>query len=151
MHEISREITLQAQREGTAQLFLENPILFSKKLLESRINQFLFPEKCKISTLFYDRSIVDVVAYLEYANIDFSKIFIESCCFYRYDRVFILPPWKEIYHSDNERYENFEQAVRIYEQLKNTYTNFGYKMLEVPLSHIEKRVEFVLESSIDLF
>ena len=38
--EISRDVILEAQKEGIDQLFLTDPILFSKKLLEGRLKQF---------------------------------------------------------------------------------------------------------------
>jgi len=34
LHEISRQIILEAQQQGIDQLFLEDPLLFSRKLLE---------------------------------------------------------------------------------------------------------------------
>jgi predicted ATPase len=33
-----------------------------------------------------------------------------ACREHTYSKIFILPPWEEIYISDHERYENFEQA-----------------------------------------
>ena len=41
MEEISREITIKAQKDGIEQLFLEDPILFSKLLLKGREEQYL--------------------------------------------------------------------------------------------------------------
>ena len=38
--EISRQVTLEAKKQGIEQLFLENPLLFSELLLEGRIDQF---------------------------------------------------------------------------------------------------------------
>ena len=38
--EISREITLNAKKEGIDQLFLQDPLLFSKLLFEGRIKQY---------------------------------------------------------------------------------------------------------------
>ena len=40
MPEISRAVTIEAQKQGIEQLFLEDPILFSRKLLEGRLVQF---------------------------------------------------------------------------------------------------------------
>ena len=39
--EISRQVTLQARKDGIEQLFLTEPLMFSEKLLEGRIQQFL--------------------------------------------------------------------------------------------------------------
>ncbi|HEX9150596.1 MAG TPA: ATP-binding protein, partial [Flavobacterium sp.] len=38
--EISRQVTLEAQKQGIEQLFLTNPLLFSELLLEGRKKQF---------------------------------------------------------------------------------------------------------------
>ena len=42
MHEISRDITLQARKTGIEQLFLKDPVLFSKLLLEGREIQIIW-------------------------------------------------------------------------------------------------------------
>ena len=38
--EISRQITLEAKKQGIEQLFLEKPLLFSELLLEGRKKQY---------------------------------------------------------------------------------------------------------------
>ena len=52
MPEISREVTLKAQREGIDQLFLEQPLLFSQMLLEGREQQYLEADKSKTEIVF---------------------------------------------------------------------------------------------------
>ena len=52
MPEISRAVTLQAQKEGIAQLFLEKPLLFSEKLLKGREQQFLDADKLNTNVVF---------------------------------------------------------------------------------------------------
>ncbi|WP_378188047.1 AAA family ATPase [Aquimarina sp. W85] len=144
LHEISRAVTLKAQNEGIAQLFLEDPVLFSQRLLEGRINQFNEATALKHSRIFLDRGIPDVVAYMKYSNTKNPKEFIEACTSHSYDYVFLLPPWKEIHVTDNERYEDFEQAQKIHQFLRSTYTDFGYTCIEVPFGTIEERSNFIL-------
>lgn len=150
LHEISRQITLEAQKQGTEQLFLKDPLLFSKKLLEGRIQQFQQAEASPAPMLFYDRGMGDVSAYLDFADIPYSEEFSEPNLKYRYDRVFILPPWKDIYQSDNERYENFEQANEIFHFLKKAYSDYGYRVYEVPTGTVEERTHFILDALKDL-
>lgn len=150
MHEISRQITAEAQKQGTEQLFLEDPMLFSKKLMDGRIRQYRDAGTCTKEKLFYDRGIGDVIAYLNFADIPYTEEFAKPCSDYRYDRVFILPPWKDIYHSDTERYENFDQANEIFHFLKSTYSGYGYDICEVPPGTVEKRISFILDSLKDL-
>ena len=146
LHEISREITLEAQKQGIAQLFLEKPLLFSKKLLEARIAQHEQAVSFSKDLIFMDRGIPDVLAYMDYFGTDYSKMFTNACKDYQYDHVFLLPPWKEIYISDNERYESFEQAEEIHEYLKKAYITYGYAPIEVPVGPVENRSRFIINT-----
>lgn len=145
MHEISRDVILEAQKEGIDQLFLENPILFSEKLLEGRLKQFHDGKNCDVHILFYDRGMPDVTAYMDYLGTDYSEYFTETCLKFQYDEIFVLPPWEAIYKQDNERYESYEQAEKIFDFLKNGYSTYGYKINEVPVGAIEERAKFILK------
>jgi len=83
--------------------------------------------------VFLDRGIPDVVAYMDYIG--------DS---YPYDYVFILAPWQEIFTSDSERYENFDQAIEIHEHLLKTYSKYGYELRDVPFGSIEARTDYIL-------
>ena len=72
--------------------------------------------------------------------------FIKACEINKYDAVFLLPPWKAIFTSDNERYENFEQSETIHSHLADTYTKYGYNLIEVPFGTIKERVNFILQT-----
>tara|TARA_R100000935_G_C2795728_1_gene148066 strand:- start:9 stop:548 length:540 start_codon:yes stop_codon:yes gene_type:complete len=146
LHEISRQITLEAQQQGIEQLFLEKPLLFSEKLLEARINQHYQAEKLCKGPIFLDRGIPDVVAYMDYFGTSYPEEFVEACKNYSYDKIFLLPPWKEIYKSDNERYESYDQALIIHENLKNSYITYGYDPIEVPIGTIANRSSFIMNS-----
>ncbi|MBU2997328.1 ATP-binding protein [Cellulophaga baltica] len=147
-HEISREITLQAREEGIEQLFLSDPLLFSERILAGRLKQYNQANDVKKSIVFFDRALPDVVAYLDCFGTKYSKEFDTICQENKYDIIFLLPPWKEIHTSDNERYENFEEALKIHDFLKKTYKKFGYKIIEVPKDTIENRVTFILNNVI---
>lgn len=146
MPEISRAITQNARQNGTEQLFLTKPLLFSELLLEGRINQYLEAEKKNSALVFFDRGIPDVHAYMNYISIDYPKKYINTSNFYRYNYVFLMAPWEEIYITDNERYENFEQALAIHNHLERTYIALNYLIIEVPTGTIEERTDFILDS-----
>lgn len=145
MHEISRQVILEAQKEGIEQLFLENPILFSEKLLMGRLKQFHEGKNYDGKLLFYDRGMPDVTAYMDYVETHYPVNFPETCHAHKYDVVFVLPPWEEIYHSDNERYESFAQAEKIYHFLKQGYKNYGYPVIEVPTGALPHRKKYMLD------
>jgi predicted ATPase len=143
--EISREVTLEAQKRGIEQLFLEDPLLFSQMLLDGRIKQFNNARNEAHQWVFIDRGIPDVVAYLDYIGDDYPNHFTDACKENVYTKIFILPPWEEIYQSDSERYENFEQAKTIYKHLTKTYINYGYDLIEVPKDSVDNRILFILD------
>lgn len=146
MKEISREVTLNARSNGIDQLFLTQPLLFSDLLLEGRISQFLEAEKNTSDTIFFDRGIPDVHAYMNYIGIDFPNSYLLKSSFYNYNYVFLTPPWKEIYITDNERYESFEQALAIHNHLERAYKKLNYDIIEVPFGTVEQRVDFILDN-----
>lgn len=144
--EVSRQVTLEARENGITQLFVSDPLLFSEKLLEGRVNQFKEAHKNKASLVFLDRGIPEVLAYLDRGNTPYPNHFTKACEDNQYDRVFIFPPWEEIYTSDNERYEDYQEALKIYPFLKAAYDRFGYVSIILPKDTIENRISFVLEN-----
>ena len=142
--EISREVTLEAKKQGIEQLFLENPLLFSELLIEGRKKQFHNAQKEPHNIVFLDRGIPDVLAYMHYIGDSYPAFFDQACRDHIYTKIFLLPPWEEIYISDNERYENFEQAKLIYNHLTETYQKYGYDLIEVPKGTVEDRISFIL-------
>lgn len=144
-HEVSREIIRESQKKGIGQLFLTDPLLFSELLLEGRIKQYQDADNIKADLVFLDRGVTDVVAYMNYFGNDYPPVFNRVCQEYLYDRVFILPPWKQIYTEDNERYESYEQAVEIHDELARSYISHGYEPVEVPQGSISDRTSFILD------
>ena len=145
LEEISRQVILDARKDGIDQLFLKNPLLFSELLLKGRKKQYDEANNQDSDLVFIDRGLPDVLAYMEFIGDDYPKDFIDVCENNVYDYVFILSPWQEIFTSDNERYENFEQAVSIHHHLLDTYEKYEYNLLDVPFDTVEKRADYILE------
>ena len=146
LEEISRQVTLQAREQGIDQLFLTKPLLFSELLLEGRKNQFNEAQEIEDVIVFLDRGIPDVLAYMDFIGDAYPEEFVNTCNTHKYDHVFILAPWQEIYVSDNERYENFDQAIEIHENLMATYSKLGYNLIDVPFESVSIRTDFILNS-----
>jgi predicted ATPase len=144
MSEISREITLEARKKGIEQLFLKEPILFSKLLLEGREKQYIDAITHKNDFIFFDRGIPDIHAYMDFTKKDYPDLFKVKSVKFKYDHVFLFKPWKEIFTSDNERYESFEESIIIDTYLQKSYRELNYTIIEVPFDTIEKRTDFIL-------
>ena len=144
MSEISREITLEARKKGIEQLFLKEPVLFSKLLLEGREKQYIDAITHKSDFVFFDRGIPDIHAYMDFTKKDYPDFFKAKSLKFKYDHVFLFKPWKEIFTSDNERYESFEESIIIDTYLQKSYRELNYMIIEVPFDIIEKRTDFIL-------
>lgn len=141
-HEISRTVIKDAQEQGIQQLFLTDPLTFSKKLLAGRKKQFI---EATDGINFYDRGIPDIPAYHVFKREHIPISFINACKEHVYDFLFFLPPWQAIYTVDNERYETFEQALEIGDILLNFYKDLGYQPIKLPFTSIDERVEIILK------
>ena len=73
--EISRAVILEARQEGIEQLFLEQPIKFSERLLKGRLHQYHDAQSIAQNIAFYDRGLPDVVAYLDFFNTPYENTF----------------------------------------------------------------------------
>jgi len=145
VHEISRQIILNAQQNGIDQLFLTDPLLFSKLLLEGRTQQYIDANKLTSEILFFDRGLPDIHSYMNYTNTSYPNVYIDSCKKYKYSKVFLMPPWKDIYTTDNERYESFDESLKIYKSIKKGYSQLGYDFIEVPFGSVKFRTDFILD------
>lgn len=146
LEEISRQVILDAQKDGIDQLFLTNPLLFSELLLKGRVNQYNTSEILNTKTVFFDRGIPDVLAYMDYIGDTYPDNFVTTSKTLTYNGVFILKPWKAIYKIDNERYESFSQAEKIHDYLLQTYKNLDYTPIDVPIGTVEARTDFILKT-----
>jgi predicted ATPase len=146
MTEVSRAVTLKAKEEGIEQLFLTEPLLFSKMLLEGREKQFEHATTLNDKIVFFDRGIPDIHAYLDFVNTEYPPYFVEKSSTYKYTKIFHFTPWKEIYTTDNERYESFEESVKIDAYLMRAYTELGYQLIQVPFGSVAERTAFILNA-----
>ena len=65
---------------------------------------------------------------------------------FRYNkRVFLAPPWREIFHEDAERKQSWEEAVATFEAMVSTYESLDYEIVLLPLASVQERAEFVLK------
>ena len=143
-YEFSRSLIKSHYNEGNKNLFLKDPINFSAKLLDRRIKQFNDAKrikKAKNNLVFYDRGIQEIFGYLKAIGLE-KLSWKKKLTDYRYDIVFIAPPWKEIYTNDKQRFETFEEAKIYYHFIKNSY-QIIHELIEIPKIDIQSRIDFV--------
>lgn len=152
-HEVIRTMTQEAKKETSGAGITSNPIIsvsepmeFNLKILKARVQQYKDATQSSENLLFYDRGIPDVLAYMHYFGQNYPSDFIETCKKYTYDTIFILPPWKEIYVCDEERFETYQQAEELHHHLTKIYQDLGYQVTKVPFDTIENRMNFILKN-----
>jgi len=150
-HEVIRELTLEAKKQGDSNNFITNPLAFvedpfrfNQHIIEARLTHFRKGGDFKNKVVFYDRGIPDVLAYMRYFNQPYPKHFIELRREHRYDEVIVLPPWEAIYATDEERLETFQEAKEIHRELLTMYEEFQYPSIMVPKGSVEKRTDFII-------
>jgi predicted ATPase len=92
--------------------------------------------------VFFDRGLIDAAVALERFGGEPAKATVGSRRFH--SRVFLTPPWPEIYVSDDERPHGFDAAVAEYEQLLGAYPRLGYEAVVLPKVGVTARADFVL-------
>lgn len=94
---------------------------------------------------FFDRGLVDTLCYMKMEGLHPPDSFAQQAISLRYNPlVFLLPPWPEIYTTDNERKQNWEEVVATHAFMKQTYIEYGYQPLEVPRIDLSARVNFII-------
>ncbi|GGG62686.1 AAA family ATPase [Epilithonimonas arachidiradicis] len=125
----------------------KNKALYAQLMAEASIQSYwnVINESSE-NTIFFDRALPDTICYMKMEKLPVSKDITQLTETIVYNKkVFILPPWKEIYITDAEGKQNWEEAVETYEQMRMTYTKFGYELVVVPKDTVEKRCQFILD------
>jgi predicted ATPase len=94
--------------------------------------------------VFFDRGLIDAAtALLHLTGVPVS----ESVGQHRFHhRVFLAPPWPEIYVADPERRHGLDAAVAEYQRLIGVYCSLGYEVTILPKARVSERADFVLSS-----
>ncbi|MYZ46771.1 AAA family ATPase [Propylenella binzhouense] len=95
--------------------------------------------------VFFDRGLVDAASALEALTGDSALRAL--CMTHRYhSRMFMAPPWPEIYVTDADRKHDFDAAVAEYDRLMAAFPALGYEVIALPKTATAQRADFVLAS-----
>ncbi|WP_424989320.1 AAA family ATPase [Flagellimonas sp.] len=97
--------------------------------------------------VFFDHSFLDALCYAALEGVPIDQEMKTLAETHRYHpQVFILPPWKDIYHRDAQCTQDWNEAVFTYNKMIQTYRSYRYDLIEVPRIPVKERADFVLES-----
>ena len=138
--EVARQIIREQVEQGGRAVPWDDAAQYKELMLQRSIEDFL---RIDVDIpVFFDRGIPDALAYAKLIGHASPAVIARQ---YRCNRdVFILPPWEEIYETDSERKQTFQEAIDVCRRLEDEYTSHGYNIVEVPRAGIEERAQFVL-------
>lgn len=120
-------------------LMLEQSITDYKKMLTEE------------HAVFFDRGIPDLYGYSKAFCNEISANAVQAIAQYRYNKtVFFFPPWQEIYENDEERKQDFQEALFTYKAIKEAYSYCNYQTVEVPKISIKERADFILKTVMEI-
>ena len=142
--EYSRSLIEELKSDEIINPFLKKPEKFSRRLFKERSGQYFDSmniKKSKGNLVFFDRGVHDIYAYL-LAIGKANETWKEKITNFKYDFVFLVKPWIDIYKNDYQRMEPFESAKNYYTFIKKTY-KITNEVIEIPKTSVEKRADFV--------
>lgn len=143
--EPGRQIVKEQRYIGGDGLPWENALKFVELCL-SRAMFFYNTARPGERPVLFDRSLIDNVAGLQRMGYPLSPALNEAVQRYRYGRrVFMTPPWPELFAADAERRHSFEEAVAEYEFLLAAYPAYGYEVVIIPRLSVPERADFLEE------
>ncbi|MFC7546612.1 AAA family ATPase [Plantactinospora sp. GCM10030261] len=96
--------------------------------------------------VFFDRGVPDLVGYHLLLGRDVPEHVTTAARLFRYQPVvFVAPPWPDIYAHDEERKQDFAEAVRTHDAVVEGYRRHGYDLVALPKADVAARVDFVLD------
>nr|WP_231958184.1 AAA family ATPase [Novosphingobium resinovorum] len=94
----------------------------------------------------FDRGIPDVIGYLQLSGLPVPEPFWCAVKQRRYaTKVFITPPWPEIFEQDEERKQTLDEAVATYHTMIDVYSGLGYNLVEIPRVPVVERTHFIID------
>jgi predicted ATPase len=145
--EAGRGVIQDQMAVGGPALAWRDPKAFAELMLCWEMRSYHLAQE-QAGPIFFDRGVPDVIGYLRMLGLPVPQHMEEAAAIFRYQRrVFIAPPWPDIFRQDSERRQSLDEAVRTYEAMVEVYGAYGYKLVELPRSSVEQRVRFVLDTA----
>jgi predicted ATPase len=95
----------------------------------------------------FDRGIIDQIAGFEQLGRPVPPALAAAAeRFPCHRRVFLVPPWPEIFANDGERRHGFATAEEAYEGLLQAYRRRGYETMILPKATVADRADFMLDA-----
>lgn len=138
--EVSRQLIREQMRHGAPLLPWNDLAGFARECVARMRAQIA--DSARHARAFFDRGLPDVAGYLRHGGAaPFGALRQDSRAYAPV--VFFAPPWREIYVNDNERPQSFEESVALSVQIRRTYAEYGFVVVDLELAGVQQRVRQV--------
>jgi predicted ATPase len=143
VEEPGRRVVKEEMENGGLALPWADKTAFVRRVLEMALADWSSPHASG-GWVFFDRGIIDAACGLQHLT---GKPVSTLGLSHRYQRrIFLTPPWPEIYATDSERRHGLDEAMAEYDRLLEVYPSLGYEVCLLPKVGISERADFVLNS-----
>jgi predicted ATPase len=141
MQDSAREIIRSRKARGLPPR--PEPEEFANEILLRDIEQYHSAEA--FGAVFYERGIPDALGMLHDLRMITEPESRGHSVTHPYLRtVFVLPPWEEIYVTDDEREHTFAHSVQVYNEICDWYARMDYELVEVHHGPVPDRCAQIL-------
>lgn len=132
------------RRAGGMDLRASDPLGFAEAMLEAHVREYQrFGNHA--GPVVFDRGFPDVVGFLQVSGLGVPGAIDRVCRELRYDgAVLRAPAWAAIYVQDGERIQTWEEAAASDAAVTAAWQHYGYEVIDLPLTGVEERLEFLL-------
>jgi predicted ATPase len=142
--EVARALIAERRADGLPPR--PRPLEFARTILARDIAQYESTEGAD-GIVFFDRSIVDALGMLAALDqLPPAELDEHLARYPLHPTVLVFPPWKEIYRTDSERDQTFDESVTVYESICRWYGRCGYEPMIVPPGTVDDRCDFMLKA-----
>ena len=121
-----------------------NPGLFAELMLAFDMQSYR-QAMDKTGPVFFDRGVTELAGYHRMMGLPVPAHFRTAAEKFRYNtKVFVAPPWPEIFANDSERKQSLGEAVRTHDAAVKIYAEYGYEIVPLPKASVEERLRFIL-------
>lgn len=143
--EAGRAIIIDQTLIGGRALQATDAALFAELMLAWEMRSYRMAEQDPAPAVFFDRAIPELIGYYRMLAMPVPGHVTAAAQVFRYrPRVFLAPAWQAIFTADTERTQNFADAVAGSEGARAAYEAVGYEVIDLPLTSLADRADFVL-------
>jgi predicted ATPase len=144
--EAARPIIQNQQAQNGEALPWKNKEQYTNQMLCKSVKDYKKAFRGKKEITFFDRGIPDTLAYADLEDLTIPDDLRFYSQHYRYNTsVFLFPPWREVYRTDDQRKQSFEEVISTHQIMVQTYRSCGYTPIVVPRTTVQERCNFILD------